>query len=93
MLVPVAAAAFSRHPGEVTLSFSFPEASDLPGFRYYVVRQDETLLPDRVRSTPYTIGGLDTTTWYCFTVAALVVTAEPVPRHSRRPVCKVPNGR
>jgi serine/threonine protein kinase len=93
ILVPVAAAAFSRHPGEVTLSFPFSEASDLPGFRYYVVRQDETLRPNPVRSTPHTIRGLDTTTWYCFTVAALVVTAEPVPRHSRRPVCKVANGR
>jgi serine/threonine-protein kinase len=93
ILVPVAAAAFSRRPGEVTLSFSFQEASDLPGFRYYVVRQDKTLLPYQVRSTPYTVRGLDTTTWYCFTVAALVVTAEPVPRHGRRPVCKVANGR
>ena len=93
IFVPVAAAAFSRHPGEVTLSFSFQEASDLPGFRYYVVRQDDKLLKIPARSTPYTIQGLDTTTWYCFTVAALVITAEPVPSHSRRPVCKVANGR
>jgi hypothetical protein len=91
MYLPVTA--ISPRPG--TIRLDFPDSTNTPGFRLYVIFRDRDKIAEEPsgRVPPYHVYSVDRRTEHCWTVAALVETDQPPPSAAAKPACKVADGR
>lgn len=82
-------------PRPTTIQLQFSDASNMQGFRFYVIFRDRDRIAEAYpgQAPPYPVRSVDRQTRHCWTVAALLETTQPPPPAAPRPACKAADGR